>query len=182
MKFAVRSKVFDNTVDSTYNTLTSTGAAIRPASKEDVGWIKRIARQAHQVSYFFNDPKLDAEKCGLLFSEWAERCVNGVADEVLALTVDGEPAGMATLLLPKGLSETVGKRFGVLDFIAVGTEHQGKGLGKFLACESFRWLAERSDIMEARTMVNNYTAQRLYTGLGFQCIASDIHYHLWGER
>lgn len=162
------------------NYTSQTDYSVRSAQKCDLAWMQRVAQKAHQTSYFFNDSRLPPERSHLLFSEWTRRCVEGLADQVLVLTVEGQPAGMVTLLLPKALSKAVGKQFGVLDFIAVDTRWQGQGLGTKFASEAFRWLAGRADFVEARTMLNNFRAQNLYARLGLRVVAADAHFH-WGK-
>lgn len=182
VKYASRSKDLDKISSDSYADSQKEDVAVRPAEEGDLDWIREVAEESHSVSYFFNSRFLPPDKTHQLFSLWAQRCEKGLADAVLVMTVEDQPAGFVTLLLPRSLSEPLGKSFGVLDFIAVSSRFKGRGLGKRLALEAFRWLAERSDLLEARTMVNNFPAQTLYIKLGFRVIAADIHFHIGINR
>lgn len=178
IKYGLKAKDLDNARDNSYGSWSKEKALLRPAEPGDLEWMMALAREAHQISHFFNDPLLPLERVREVFPAWVQRCFKGLADSVMVLTVGGAPAGLVTLLLPKKLSEALGVRFGVLDFIAIAPSFQGRGLGTGFARQAFAWLAERAEVLEVRTMANNLSAQNLYTRLGFRAIATDVHFHI----
>jgi len=180
IKFGMKAKDLDKTGHNSYVKSSGEPVLLRPAELADLDWMRPLAREAHQISHFFNDPSLSPERAQGVFPAWLERCFGGVADAVMVLMVGDVSAGFVTLLVPKKLSEALGVRFGVLDFIAIAPAFQGRGLGAWFAHQAFAWLAERSEILEVRTMANNLAAQNLYTRLGFRAIATDAHFHIGG--
>lgn len=171
----------DTEISTTYSTyLTSNGSIrLREAQESDVASLGSLITRAHRHSHFFNDPRLPEDGRRCLFAAWIERSVRGTMDLVLVAQEKETMLGFASCLISRGLQRFIGHEVGVLDFVAVDPSAQGQGIGTRLLGAAFAWLFERVPFVELRTMLDNVTALRLYTGLGAVPVASDHHYHRW---
>ncbi len=167
------------TVYESYLSHISDSVHIRTAVKSDIPDLSRIIVAAHRHSHFFNDPLLPETARTTLFPDWIAKSVNGSMDLVLVACQEDRPIGFASCLVSKGLKSFLDHEVGVLDFVAVDPDIQGKGIGKRLLNASYAWLFERCPVVELRTMADNIPALRAYCRLGLIPAATDHHYHYW---
>lgn len=145
-----------------------------------VDTLTELARVTHTHSHFFNDPRMEEKARAVLFPEWIAKCARGHAQRTLVLQSDNMLAGFVTCLISSGLQQAIGHTFGIIDFVAVAPEFQGRGLGKVLVIEALKWLKSQGCTMaEVRTMNDNYRALALYQSFGFVITTSDQVFHLW---
>ncbi|OPZ10354.1 MAG: TDP-fucosamine acetyltransferase [candidate division BRC1 bacterium ADurb.BinA364] len=155
----------------------SPGMAVRAFRPEDREAVLRIAESCHPRNHFYNDPQLDRERTDRLFRAWVDRCLEGLAKRVfVAENADGVQ-GFVAYLANRALNEALGLSLAVLDYIALDTHAQGRGLGYELMSRSLRALAGEFDQVELRTSQNNYPALACYAKYGFRIAASDFILH-----
>jgi GNAT superfamily N-acetyltransferase len=140
----------------------------------DLERLRPIAREAHQDSRFFADPRIPAVRSAELFVRWLERDV-ALGDEGWAGVVEsgGHASGYVTVAIDaEGL--------GWIRLIAVAAGTRGGGLGRALVAGAGRWLADHG-VRETRvvTQGRNVSAQRLYQHAGFRTVAVHLWYHKW---
>ena len=152
---------------------------IRPYLQQDLPKLKDIIRRSHQYSHFFCEMRFDPEKTRDLFAEWMERCAKSSAFHILIAERDGEPIGFCSALVQKSLVPYVKRAIGIIDFIAVDSNIQGKGIGRALLHAAFYWFAPQTNLIELRTMADNLRAIRFYEKNGFRMLSADHHFHRW---
>lgn len=156
------------------NTLT-----IRDYDSGDLNSIQSIARAGHRHSHFFQEPQFGIEQTQDLFAQWLEKCANGAGERIWVAEQNGEVLGYSSCLLSKALQSYINKRIGIIDFIVVGPNAQGLGVGKSLLHHSLQWFQGCVEDVELRTMADNLQAIRFYESHGFRVLSSDHHFHLW---
>ncbi len=62
---------------------------LRPASPDDVGALRAIARASHGVTRFYADPHFPDDRCDDLYDTWITRSLEGWADGVLVAEAEG---------------------------------------------------------------------------------------------
>jgi len=80
-------------------------------------------------------------------------------------TVEGETVGTATAWYEKDFH---GKDYGLVHWVAIAPEHQGKGLSKALLSRVMNRLAESHDRALLRTSAERIPAIHLYLNYGFR--------------
>ncbi len=152
---------------------------IRDFDSKDLHALQDIGRRNHRYSHFFNEPRFSREDARELFADWIRKCVGGVAQHIYVAENNGQVIGFSILLIGRSLEPYIGKTIGVVDFIAVDGQTQGKGIGKLLLDASLGWFKRRAGLVELRTMADNLRAIRFYEKNGFRILSADQHYHLW---
>lgn len=152
---------------------------IRDYDPADLESIQRIARTGHRHSHFFQEPRFGFEQTQNLFSQWLEKCANGAGEHIWVAEQDGEVLGFSSCLLSNMLFPYIQKKIGIIDFIVVGPNAQGLGVGKQLLQHTLEWFRDRVDDVELRTMADNLQAIRFYESHGFRALSADYHFHLW---
>lgn len=146
---------------------------VADAGEAEIPGIVEIVRGAHVTSHYFNGGVFDPSRVRDLFADWSERCVRGLAERVLVAREGEEILGFVTLLVNRGIADFVGTPIGVIDFVAVRPESQGRGIGSGLLHAALEFLSERCRIFEVRTELDNYPAIRTYSKLGFRLTSAD---------
>lgn len=152
---------------------------IRDYDIDDLLSVQYIAKSGHRHSHFFQEPKFGFEQTQDLFSQWIEKCANGAGERIWVAEQDGEIVGFSSCLLSRALYPYIQKNIGVIDFIVVGSNVQGVGVGRCLLQHTLRWFRDRVDDVELRTMADNLQAIRFYESHGFRVLSADHHFHLW---
>jgi len=156
---------------------------IREAKATDVASLKEVAGLSHQRSHFFRDPHLPHVRKAELFPHYLEDCLERTRFPCL-LAEDGwgKTLGFSLLITPRGQEETIGRRIGIVDFIAVMPEAQGKGVGKSLLTESLSVLERKGfELAELKTMLENRRAIGFYQRYGFRILSSEMHFSFGKE-
>lgn len=146
---------------------------VRPCTPDDVPALRAIARVSHHDSRFYYDSNFPASLCDALYETWIEKSCNGYADAVLVAELQGRPAGYISCHL---LDQTKG----CIGLFGIGTDSQGRGLGRKLINESLHWFSEQGmRKVEVVTQGRNCKAQRLYQRCGFLTKSVQLWYHKW---
>jgi len=161
------------------NNLCSNDISYRKANESDLARIQEIASKGHKLSHFLYDRKLSTEAKGKIFPEWTTKCVKSDNIDVLTAVYKDYVVGFITFFVENSAEKYFNKITGVLDFVAVDEDMRGKGVGKALCIKCLLDLGNRCDVIETRTMSDNFRAKALYTRLGFQATSSDHHVHFW---
>lgn len=162
-----------------FDTVANKTLIIRDYDLGDLERIQGIARSGHRHSHFFQEPRFGFEQTQNLFSQWLEKCANGAGERIWVAEQDGEVLGFSSCMLSSALFPYIQKKIGVIDFIVVGPDAQGLGVGRSLLHHTVRWFQERVDDVELRTMADNLQAIRFYESHGFRVLSADHHFHLW---
>lgn len=156
------------------------GAALRPAEERDLPRLESIAERGHGHSHFFRDPFLPEGRKRRLFPEYLKKSFGQNARE-LWVAEDPERGllGFTLLILPSGQEEAIGRKVGVLDFIVVDPDCQGRGVGRLLLDQTHRLLADRGyEFVELKTLLDNRPAVNFYMNEGYRWVSSEVHYSL----
>lgn len=182
VKLSQAAPAVDVAGDTGYTAAVSSGveiAELEGLTAEDERSLREVSQASHTHSHFFNDPRLDRAAAQRLFEEWAIRCARlGHATTLLA-RVDGRCVGFLNTLVNEAVARYTGRVAGVIDFIAVAPGVQGQGIGSRLVRAALASLAKRADLVEVRTMLDNFRAIRLYQRLGAVLVSADVHLHGW---
>ncbi|MCA9411153.1 MAG: GNAT family N-acetyltransferase [Candidatus Omnitrophica bacterium] len=152
---------------------------LRPASREDLELLEKIAARGHRNSHFFRDPFLDEKKKERLFPEYLRKSF-GSESRTLWVAEDGnELMGFTLLIEPTNQEESIGRRVGILDYIVVDPKFQGRGVGKALLKKSHNHLASKGfEFVELKTMLDNRSAVNFYQREGYRLVSSEVHFSL----
>jgi len=156
----------------------SKGVSIRRAQHGDRGELRRIATQSHRHSRFFRDPHLPEERKSDLFPDYLEECLDRDRGPCLvAVDEAGGVCGFSLLLCPQGQEESIGRRIGIVDFIAVDPSRQGRKIGGALLGESLSLLRKEGyELVELKTQLDNRGAIGFYSQWGFRPISAEMHF------
>lgn len=152
---------------------------IRDYKDSDLERLQQIGGQNHGHSHFFRELRFPLPRTQALFAEWVQKCAKGVAQRILVAEWQGQTVGFSTLLTNDSLVPYIGQRIGIVDFIVVDSQVQGKGISARLLHAGLAWFFQTVDFVELRTMAENWRAIRFYERNGFQILSSDHHYHYW---
>lgn len=153
------------------------GLTIRSAEKGDRGPLREIATRSHRHSRFFRDPHLPEEKKREIFPDYLESCQEAGRPCLVAVDGAGRVSGFSLLVCPEGQEASLGRRIGIVDFIAVDPERQGGGVGGALLAESLRSLKKGGyELVELKTQLDNWEAIGFYSRWGFRPISAETHY------
>lgn len=152
---------------------------VRDAAPSDSKTIEEIGKTSHSHSHFFSEMRFAPSQAQALFGEWIRRCMGGLAHRVLAAEHQERLCGFCTLLINRNLHPFIQETIGVIDFIAVDTRQQSRGVGSALLAEALRTFQGEAGRVELRTMADNIRAIRFYEKHGFRFLSSDQHFHYW---
>lgn len=153
--------------------LNDPSIGVSDAGEADLGAIGDIVRNSHVTSHYFSRGVFEPARVRDLFADWTKRCVGGLAERVLMAREGDRVLGFATLLVSRGLTEHTGSATGVVDFVAVRPDLQGRGIGSELLRAGLEILGETCALFEVRTELDNFPAIRTYSRLGFRLTSAD---------
>lgn len=135
--------------------------------------IVNIAKKSFNYSRFFNDPSLPQKKASEIYLYWTECAFNQEDKYFVVSEKEGKIAGYLLFSLNNETSS-------VIELIAVDEKYQGKNVGKSLIkkMESFL-INKRIEKIKVGTQVNNISAVKFYTAMGFKYVSCGSMYHLW---
>jgi GNAT superfamily N-acetyltransferase len=148
-------------------------AGVRPAVPKDSPALKAVAATAYRDSRFHYDGHFPEARCEALYETWIEKSLNGFAEAVLVLDVDGRAGGYVSCHLRGG-------SVGQIGLIGVAGDLQGRGGGRRLVDASLIWFRDRGcrEVIVV-TQARNCQAQRLYQRAGFVTRLTQLWYHRW---
>lgn len=152
--------------------------ATRPYRSSDLPALRAIARESHDNTRFFADPRFPDERCRDLYAAWIENSCEGWADEVLVAEDEGRPVGYVTCHLDCHLDGET--RTGSIGLIAVAGDRRTRGLGSALLSGALAWASGRdASALSVVTQGGNVRAQRLFQRAGFRTADLGLWFHKW---
>lgn len=150
---------------------------VREALSKDMEEISNISYTAFReyFSHYHADPRLDKEKVGEGYAEWACSYVklNSLNSTVLIAEKASEMAGFAAV-------QVVAERAGDGILFAVRPSIRGQGVFQELLLASMNWLRHRGcREMTYSTQINNYVVQRTLVRWGFRLERACYTFHKW---
>lgn len=135
--------------------------------------IVNIAKKSFNYSRFFNDPSLTQKKASEIYLYWTECAFNQQDKYFVVSEKEGKIAGYLLFSLTSEKSS-------VIELIAVDEKYQGKNVGKSLIKKMELFLInKRIEKIKVGTQVNNISAVKFYTAMGFKYKCCGSVYHLW---
>jgi ribosomal protein S18 acetylase RimI-like enzyme len=140
---------------------------VRKAVPGDEEAVAAIARDSFEFSRFHLDPSFTKETADRVKESWVRNFFRGKRGDALFVVVDGGRIA--------GFSQMLKDADGwIIDLIAVGGAHRGKGAGRALIAGLNRELGPLS----VGTQVANAPSLRLYARAGFEVVSSQYVLHL----
>jgi ribosomal protein S18 acetylase RimI-like enzyme len=179
MKLSALNDAVDRRIIDAYTLKNQTSRVMRPAAAVDLPALEELIARTHKHSHYFNGSVPGREKGTDLFRQWIKRCFHSGQYDILVAERESEdvPAGFVSYYQTGALESVAGGRIGVIDFIAVHPDCQGKGLGQWLLASALDAMKRDCVFFEMRTALENYGAQYLYNKFGFRHVSSDYILH-----
>jgi dTDP-4-amino-4,6-dideoxy-D-galactose acyltransferase len=149
-------------------------SGIRPATEDDIPYLRQLAMASHHASRFYIDGRFPAVRCDELFGIWIERSCQdpGFAGAVFVPEMDGGPAGYITCAIKQGVGD--------IGLIAVDDRYRRHGLGGNLLAEASRWFSAHGvERVQVVTQGSNIAPLRMYERYGFRIESVQLWYHWW---
>ncbi len=155
------------------------GWSIRKMVATDAEWMIPLGGGGHGQNHFLNDPHLDPEATRTLFSNWVQRCIEGLAYTIYVIEdPTGQGRGFVIYLRNSTFAKAVGRNPLILDYVVIDPKIRGGGMGPWLIQDSLlREQKQGFDYCELRTSQHNHRAVIGYEKLGFRLCASDFILH-----
>jgi len=144
-------------------------ATVAPATPGDVDACVAIGASAFVYDRFHADARLPKDRADALKGAWVRNDLTARADACFVARREGRVAGFVLCLRHENVA--------IIDLIAVGRGHQGRGLGRALMLAAIAHYAGPGRRMRAGTQQNNRPSTALYTRLGFAVAARARTYH-----
>jgi ribosomal protein S18 acetylase RimI-like enzyme len=142
--------------------------AAAPAHVEAVA---AIGAEAFATSRFHLDPAMPPGAADRIKREWARNCAAGARGAgTLVVLRDGVPAGFLAVLADGPAR--------VIDLVAVGAAHRGRGLGRALVAAFIARFGPAADELRVGTQAANVASLRLYESMGFRVASTAYALHL----
>jgi dTDP-4-amino-4,6-dideoxy-D-galactose acyltransferase len=140
---------------------------------EPMDALLELGVQAGEFSRFARDPQFPQEKFISLYREWTRKSLTGkMADDVLVIQTDGNPAGMVTV----GKKDSLGE----IGLIAVNAAFRGRQYGELLVRAAQRWYLDHGlQRAQVVTQGDNKPACQLYRKCDYRIKRTDYVYHFW---
>jgi len=90
---------------------------------------------------------------------------------------DKTVVGFLICLINKKLNDALNKKIAILDFMAIDESCKGMKIGSGLLAHFINDIKDKYEMIELRTMNNNFPAINLYQKFGFLIISSDLIFH-----
>jgi ribosomal protein S18 acetylase RimI-like enzyme len=114
-----------------------------------------------------------------LYAEWIKDSLHGLGERVLVAKKNRKAVGF---IVCKIVSLTRKCNFGSIDLMGVKPEERHRGIGGLLVNKALEWFVGLVPSVYVGTQIANINALRLYTGLGFKPVYSEVTMHLWISR
>lgn len=161
--------------------VTVAGASIRLATKEDEGELIQIASKAFQEHFgrYHSDENIPRDAATKVYKEWVTSSLNGYADFIIIVEVDGRIAAYSIWRNPTPAEATDNLQIGHYSLGAVNPDFYAMGMFYAITYEGMRRLVTKCKCIEGPTHINNYPVQRGYSRLGWQIFSAHHSFHLW---
>lgn len=162
----------------TSQNITSKDIEIREVRPTEIPLVGAIAYDSFlEYGHYFADKRLDTKKCGLIYSDWAERCCSDpkFADKTLVAIIDKQPAGFMSFKVHSNQQET----FSVLNITAVAKQFRGNGIFQLLMSNALNYYSKKVAWMESNALSINYPSNRSFSKIGFKITHSFFTLHGW---
>ncbi len=177
VKLSARKPAIDTALRQSYSRGKLDAGQVRAATPSDLPRLQDLIAASHVHSHFFSGPFPGRDLGRILFRAWIADCLASAAYRVWVLEEQDGVAGFVSFLRSAALAEIVGGPVGIVDFLAVDPERQGRGLGQHLLVQALAELAKDCNLLELRTALQNLSAQRLYERFGFRMVGADYMLH-----
>lgn len=145
-------------------------------SREDLPYLREIARRSHTDSRFYRDGNFPRQLCDSLYETWIAQSCEGYAQLVFSAYLDDIPVGYVTCHVDEDSSIQHGR----IGLLGVHQSARGRGVGHDLVDHALRWFADQGiDHVDVVTQGHNIAAQRLYQKSQFRSSSVQCWYHKW---
>lgn len=151
--------------------------AVRLATASDESAVRALAYASFEHNRFHRDPEISNDAASHIKEEWAANYFAGQRGDWMILAEDGGQVAGFLQLLRKD-DKTL-----VIDLIAVGEPHRGKGLAKAMISHAANTCLNAPASIQVGTQIANIPSLALYTALGFGIISAAyvLHLHIRDE-
>lgn len=146
---------------------------LRVSRIEDATALGDLAATSHRGSHFYEDPRLDDERCAELYRLWIEGQCRSAKEFVLVAEADGAVVGYCSVVDLGGERASIG-------LVGVADHARRRGIGEALVGECLRRnVLAGATKMTVVTQGTNGSALRLYERLNFDSLRRERWIHRW---
>ena len=149
------------------------GITLRLVRIHEASALGDLAACSHRGSHFYEDPRLDDERCSQLYREWIEGQCRSAECLVLVAEDNGVVVGYCSVVDLGGERASIG-------LLGVADHARRRGIGEALVGECLR-RNERAGAEEMTVVTQgaNASALRLYERLNFENLLRERWIHRW---
>jgi ribosomal protein S18 acetylase RimI-like enzyme len=162
---------------SEHSPRTETGIDVFPARTGDHRAAQEIAESAFAYSRFHLDPFFSVPLANRIKREWTRSYCEGRRGDVLLVA---ERRGSIVGFLAALTAEIAGRKYAVIDLVAVAAGARGAGAGRALVSGFQSHYFQRVDMLRVGTQIANTPSLGLYRRCGFG--VTDATYVLHAQR
>lgn len=134
-----------------------------------------IASDSFMTSRFLSDPYLPVDKSQLVYYMWTKNAFNKQNKYFVVYRIDNRVMGYLLFSLHNSKCS--------IELIAVKQDAQGKNVGSELINALEKYLLDKKIVsIQVGTQVNNISAIRFYSKIGFQYKSLSSTYHWWPNK
>ncbi len=153
------------------------GLIIRPFNEEDGPAVRHIINE-YQGNYLFQSPFLDKSRVTELFQEWPLYARDHLEGRLYVCSLNDNIIGILNCLPAGNFSHIIGKELGIVDFIMVKKEVQGKGYAHYLLQYAVEKIFPEAEFIELQTSLENFAAINFYICHKFKILESRVIIHM----
>ena len=150
------------------------GIEVFPVRTGDHVVAQAIAESAFTYSRFHLDPLFPAPLANLIKREWIRSYCEGRRGDVLLVA---EQCGSVIGFLAALTAEVAGRKYAVIDLVAVAPEARGAGAGRALVNGFQSHYRQRADLLRVGTQIANTPSLGLYRACGFGVAEASYVFH-----
>lgn len=149
---------------------------IRLITNNDWPYVREIVKE-YKENHLFHSPFIDPSRTSKLFQNWLEYSTQKMGSQVYILTKGHEIIGVLNCLQASGFSGLIGKEVGVIDFIMLRPDQQGKRYADYLLNYALHEVFSRAEFVELQTCLKNLAAVNFYSRHTFRILDRRIVLH-----
>jgi ribosomal protein S18 acetylase RimI-like enzyme len=165
--------VLDMRTDET-GTQAGEGIAVFPARRGDHHAAQVMAESAFSYSRFHLDPMFPVTLANRIKREWIRSYCEGSRGDVLLVAEQG---GRVIGFLAALVAEVAGRKYAVIDLVAVAPDARGIGAGRALVAGFQVHYRDRADMLRVGTQIANIPSLGLYRRCGFGVAEAAYVFH-----